>query len=216
MRMTYLKAIFKRAVQGATVLLLGAAAASAQQQINLTAGPANAAMPDGSTVPMWGYSCGTPLSATTIPASTATCAPLNPNAGVGGWSPVVITVPTGATGGLTINLTNNLSFTPTGATIANTVPTSIMIVGQVGGGLGSASTTTPAIPHATQGVTWPTANNGPTFVPPPQGPRVQSFGTEVAAGATTLLPAWPLLKPGTYLLESGTHPSIQVPMGLYG
>jgi len=27
---------------------------------------------------------------------------------------------------------------------------------------------------------------------------------------------WPLLKPGTYLLESGTHPSIQVPMGLYG
>ena len=44
---------------------------------------------------------------------------------------------------------------------------------------------------------------------------MQSFGTEVAAGATTAL-TWPLLKPGTYLLESGTHPSIQVPMGLYG
>jgi FtsP/CotA-like multicopper oxidase with cupredoxin domain len=44
---------------------------------------------------------------------------------------------------------------------------------------------------------------------------VQSFGTEVAAGATTAL-TWPALKPGTYLLESGTHPSIQVPMGLYG
>src|SRR5262249_22568406 len=27
---------------------------------------------------------------------------------------------------------------------------------------------------------------------------------------------WSNLKPGTYLIESGTHPSIQVPMGLYG
>src|SRR4029077_20704735 len=51
--------------------------------------------------------------------------------------------------------------------------------------------------------------------PPVQGPRVQSFGTEVAAGATTGL-TWSALRPGTYLLESGTHPSIQVPMGLYG
>ena len=41
------------------------------------------------------------------------------------------------------------------------------------------------------------------------------MGTEVTAGTTTSL-TWPLLKPGTYLLESGTHPSIQVPMGLIG
>src|SRR5207248_3476308 len=32
-------------------------------------------------------------------------------------------------------------------------------------------------------------------------------------GSTTGAPA---LKPGTYLIESGTHPSIQGPMGLYG
>ena len=205
--------IFKSAVARAglavSLLLAGGAAAYAQQQINLTAGPANAAMPDGTTVPMWGYSCGTVVS-----GSNATCAALNPNAGAG-WSPVVITVPAGSAGGLSINLTNNLKFGAGGAT---TIPTSITIVGQVGGGLGSlAQRTTVASPtHATQSVTWPTANSGPTNVPPNQLPRVQSFATEVAAGSTTLLPPWPLLKPGTYLIESGTHPSIQGPMGLYG
>ena len=45
---------------------------------------------------------------------------------------------------------------------------------------------------------------------------MQSFSTEVASGKTTLIPAWANLQPGTYLLESGTHPSIQGPMGLYG
>jgi hypothetical protein len=236
MRFHQLKATMKTAVLVTTVLLLGVGLAVAQQQVNLTAAPTVATMPDGSQVPMWGYSCG--ALATTI-TSSATCAQLNPNAGTG-WSPVVITVPTGATGGLQINLTNNLSFTPTGTTTANAIPTSIMIVGQVGGGLGAVtatcvstststtgSTCTPSPAHGAQSVTWPTANSGPTNTPPFQGPRVQSFATEVAAtasctpSATTTCPAgtalnWPLLKPGTYLLESGTHPSIQVPMGLYG
>src|SRR6185312_14470352 len=54
-----------------------------------------------------------------------------------------------------------------------------------------------------------------TFCPPTQGKRVQSFGTELAHGATGPL-VWKDLKPGTYLIESGTHPSIQGPMGLYG
>src|SRR5271169_6030932 len=206
MRFHQFKATMKTAVLVTTVLLLGVGLAVAQQQINLTAGPATAQMPDGSLVPMWGYSC-TALASTVT--SSATCSALNPNAGTG-WSPVVITVPSGAAGGLQINLTNSLSFAN-----SNTVPTSIMIVGQVGGGLGSARTTTPSPTHGEQQVTWPVASSGPTNVPPPQGPRVQSFGTEVAAGATTAL-TWGLLKPGTYLLESGTHPSIQVPMGLYG
>src|SRR5579864_8087856 len=207
MRFHQLKATMKTALLVTTLLLLGAGLALGQQQINLTAGPTTATMPDGSQVPMWGYSCGA-----IVTGSAATCAPLNPGA-AGGWSPVVITVPTGT--GLTINLTNNLSFTPAGSTSANTIPTSIMIVGQVGGGLGGSRTSTPSPEHPTQTVTWPTANSGPTNTPPPQGPRVQSFATEVAAGATTSL-NWSYLKPGTYLLESGTHPSIQVPMGLYG
>ena len=76
-------------------------------------------MPDGSILPMWGYSCGTAVTGT-----TATCAKLNPAAT--GWSPVVITVPTTASSGLSINLTNNLTFLN-----GNKVPTSITIVGQL-------------------------------------------------------------------------------------
>ena len=71
---------------------------------------------------MWGYSCGD-----VVQGSTATCAKLNP-ASIG-WSPVVITVPTGQD--LQINLTNNLSFA------GNDIPTSLVIVGQLGGGLGT-------------------------------------------------------------------------------
>jgi hypothetical protein len=153
------------------------------------------------------------------------------------WSPVVITVPTGATGGLQINLTNNLVFTPqTSGATANNIPTSIMIVGQVGGGLGNANlrTTTASPDHSkAQGTyTWPIAGGAGSGTPPVQGPRVQSFAAEVAPVVATTTAAcvapttavttgcasltWPLLKPGTYLLESATHPSIQVPMGLIG
>ena len=99
MQFNHLKATLKTAVLVTSVLLLGAGLAVAQQQVNLTAGPAFATMPDGSMVPMWGYSCGAAVT-----GSTATCAALNT---AGGWSPVLITLPTGS--GLTINLTNNLS-----------------------------------------------------------------------------------------------------------
>src|ERR1700736_2660717 len=101
----------------ASVLLLASGASFAQQQINLSARPTTAALPDGSTVPTWGYSC-TPLA--TGVTSTATCAPLNPAATTPGtWSPVVITVPTGQ--GLQINLTNNLTFATGTSTPPNTV-----------------------------------------------------------------------------------------------
>jgi hypothetical protein len=159
-------------------------------------------------------------------AATATAGPA--------WSPVVITVPIGASGGLQINLTNNLTFTPSGAATPNNIPTSIMIVGQVGGGLGNVAqrTTTMSPDHsnAQSTYTWPTANLSGTGAPPLQGSRVQSFGTEVepvaagtaptcvstgpAAGCAAL--TWSLPRAGTYLLESGTHPSIQAPMGLIG
>src|SRR5215472_13603872 len=114
MRFHYLKGL-KTAVLSISVLLLVAGVSFAQQQINLTAGANTITLPDGSAVPMWGYTCGTAVT-----GSTATCV----NTKAAGWSPVVITVPTGA--GLTINLTNSLP-----------VPTSITIVGQLGGGLGT-------------------------------------------------------------------------------
>ncbi len=295
MRYQNLKATLKAALQLASLLLVGAVAAFGQQTINLTAAPTTVTMPNGATVPMWGYFCGAPLA-----TSTATCARLNPNAPaapawtantvyalnalvldsngnvqkataagtsgaaaptwstvaatptpdgatlvwtfqgtltsfvatISGWTPPIITVPYVPAGtSLTINLTNSLSFTPTGGGSPNTVPTSLTIVGQIGGGLGTTGptcldsnnvahgvtcTTSPDHSNLTSNsVTWSTVGVAPGFVPPPQGPRVQSFATEVAAGATTSL-TWSDLRPGTYLMESGTHPSIQGPMGLYG
>src|ERR1700688_1691768 len=208
MRFNNLKPTAKTALMALSILLLGVGMSVAQQQVNLTAGPATLTTPDGATVPMWGYSCGA-----VVTGSTATCGPLNTLAP--GWSPVVITVPTGQS--LTINLTNNLSFTPTGSTTPNTVPTSMTIVGQLGGGLGSTAKIVPSPTHPPLSPTWPVAGGTATFTPPPQGPRVQSFSTEVAAGATTATAlTWTNPRPGTYLIESGTHPSIQGPMGLYG
>ncbi|MBZ5569653.1 MAG: hypothetical protein LAN64_17640 [Acidobacteriia bacterium] len=204
MRLNDFKTSLKTAVLAVTILLLGVGV-SAAQQVNLTAGPTTATLPDGNTVPMWGYSC----DAVQPTGSTATCAKLNPAAP--GWSPVVITVPTGSN--LTISLTNSLTF-PTSGTPTN-VPTSLTIVGQLGGGLGTAPVRTPSPTHAAQGATWPAADPTTVNNPPPQPDRVQSFATEVAAGATTAL-TWTAPRAGTYLLESGTHPSIQGPMGLYG
>src|SRR5258705_10639260 len=114
MRSNYLKTL-KTAVLAISVLLLGASVSFAQQAVNLTAGGANLILPDGSSVPMWGYTCGAVVS-----GSTATCAKSNPTAV--GWSPVVITVPTGQD--LQINLTNHLLFGPS-VLSANKIPTSL-------------------------------------------------------------------------------------------
>ena len=207
----------------ASVLLLGSGACYAQS-VNLTAGPTNAILPDGSIVPMWGYSCNGVAGAAPAP----TCAALNPVArqglpantsSAGIWSPVVITVPYVSTGTtLTINLTNNLTFNGTN------IPTSLVIVGQLGGGLGavgagctSGTTCTPSPDHsgAQSVASWPIVSSTVTpGNPPTQGNRVRSFGTEVGTSATAL--TWTNLNPGTYLIESGSHPSIQGPMGLYG
>src|SRR5580704_17131623 len=112
-----LKAIVKTALRGAGVLLFGAGIGSAQTTVNLTAGPCSLITPDGASVPMWGYTCGSGNTAGTSRAA-------NPNGS--GWSPVIVTVPTGST--LTVNLTNSLQFAN-----SNGVPTSLMIVGQLGG-----------------------------------------------------------------------------------
>src|SRR5215468_2997712 len=121
MRSTYLKNTLKTAVLAATILLLGAGL-SFGQSVALTAAPSQLTMPDGSTVPMWGYTCGA------VSGTGVSCAALRPGS-AGSWSPVVITVPSG-TATFTVNLTNNLSFSGVG------IPTSLTIVGQLGGGLG--------------------------------------------------------------------------------
>lgn len=45
--------------------------------------------------------------------------------------------------------------------------------------------------------------------------RVVSF-THVAQPGETVVYEWTNVQPGTYLYQSGTHPAVQVPMGLYG
>lgn len=77
--------------------------------------------------------------------------------------------------------------------LKNTLPVSVSIVipGQFGGG----------------DPTWTTDANGRR--------RMQSMTHETAAGSEGTY-TWSSLKPGSYLYQSGTHPSIQVPMGLYG
>lgn len=213
MRVSNFKSATIKSALAATLLLSGGGAALAQS-VSLTAAPTSTTLSDGSVVPMWGYSCGAVSNATCTalnPTVAAAQATVPPSAPASAWSPVVITVPYSSTGtNLTINLTNNLTFAN-----SNTVPTSLVIVGQIGGGLGSTPTTTPSPDHSTvRQQTWPIVT-GATAPAPAQGSRVQSFGTEVAAGATTTL-TWNNLLPGTYLIESGTHPSIQAPMGLYG
>src|ERR1035438_6745255 len=102
MRTNNLKDKSKAALRVVGILSFAAVAAFGQQVVNMTAAPTSLTLPDGSTVPMWGYSCGT-----VVVGSTAKCAALNP--APTGWSPVVITVPTGQT--LQIKLTNSLTFT---------------------------------------------------------------------------------------------------------
>lgn len=46
--------------------------------------------------------------------------------------------------------------------------------------------------------------------------RVRSFTAEAAAFGGSQSYTWNNLKPGTYLYHSGTHPQLQVQMGLYG
>ncbi len=177
------------------------------QQINLTAGPTSASLPDGKSVPMWGYTCGSVHPAPPQPAPR-----LNPNAG-GGWSPVVITVPTGSRPADQPDEQPFVCPWQQRSDIDDDRRPAGRRLGSVG-----QRTTTPSPEHSTQtDVTWSTAAAAAqSFTPPTQGPRVQSFGTEVAAGANAVSLTWNNLRPGTYLLESGTHPSIQVPMGLYG
>ncbi len=218
----------------ASLLLLasGLAGVASAQSVNLTAAPTTTTLPDGQVVQMWGLFCNDAGS------SGATCATAKDPTVVTAtaWAPPVIRVAAGAT--LTINLTNNLNFA------AYHAPTSLVIVGQVGGGLGNAAlrTTMPSPHHDAQGTSWPgtrgdvdpstctSADPGAaaaagTFCPPAQADRVRSFGTEVAAAGQTLVApqvasgsalTWAGLRAGTYLIESGTEPSIQGAMGLYG
>src|SRR5512140_1993033 len=134
--------------------------------VNLTAQRMTTTLRDGAAAPTWGY------------CESSACASAT------SWTPGP-TIVAAAGDTLTIHLTNNLP-----------VPTSLVVLGQLGGGLG-APQTMPSPPHGGQNhTTFP--GNGPApapFVPPAQGSRVRSFGTEVAPGTSSTL-TWENLKPG--------------------
>jgi len=48
------------------------------------------------------------------------------------------------------------------------------------------------------------------------GGRIVSFAPEASPGGGTATYTWGGVKPGTYLYQSGSHPAVQVQMGLYG
>jgi len=138
----------------------------------------------------------------------------------GKWPGVSITI-------LTISLTKQSLVH--GRYRHDTVPTSLVILA-AGRWLGAAPVTTPSPPHAAQGPTWPLRGSRfrlPTVHCP--GPcwrgSLGTFARRLSRTASSRSPLevvfgtpaifWSNLKPGTYLIESGTHPSIQGAMGLY-
>ena len=175
-------------------------ASAATVDVALTAQRATATMTDGAKVPMWGYcvSSATPASAA-VGAACATAATWTPG-------PTLYAAP-GDT--LVVTLSNQLP-----------VATSFVILGQFGGGLGQPVNDPqgPIVHPTVTTTTWPVKTGG-SFTPPTQGSRVRSFVPEAAAMGTTpgsQIYTYAGLKPGTYLYETGTHPSLQAPMGLYG
>lgn len=183
------------------LLLLGA--------LGLAAGPALAldyylaakafdmTMPDGATVSMWGYvedPGGTCYAATDIAARLA-CIDALPTPTVPG--PKLTVAPNESGNELRIFLSNGLP-----------EPTSIVIPGQ-------------EMPFTALN------NNGPTWLDGSTGPRpgadarVRSFGREAPPNGGRQAYLWNddranPFQPGTYVYHSGTHPQVQVQMGLYG
>jgi FtsP/CotA-like multicopper oxidase with cupredoxin domain len=151
-------------------------------------------LPDGSSVPMWGYvedKAGTCYNATDN-QTRLSC--------IGGLSdPTLpgprITVPTGDS--LTVYLSNGLP-----------EPTSLIIPGQ-------------ELPTSTAG-NGPTWNDGTAGARASAAQRVRSYGLEAAANGGREQYVWSaaggneLARSGTFLYHSGTHPQKQVYMGLYG
>lgn len=135
----------------------------------LRADTVNVTMPDGVTVPMWGY--------VLTDSNFATGTPSVPG-------PALVVPPGDTT--LTVHLKNNLP-----------EATSIVIPGQV-----AAMT--------------PVWDNGMSGARPSASARVRSFTHEALVGGGTADYTWSNVKPGTYLYHSGTHPQVQVQMGLYG
>jgi FtsP/CotA-like multicopper oxidase with cupredoxin domain len=161
-------------------LLLGAAACSKSKpdpaEYWLCAKAGGLTMPDGVSVPIWGWVLDSPGFA-------GGCAgePTLPG-------PALSVGPYDAT--LTVHLRNLLP-----------EPTSIVIPGQT-------AVMTP--------VWWDGTTATTTGVRTSPAQRVRSFTHEAAEDGGEATYFWASIRAGTYLYHSGTHPQVQVQMGLYG
>ncbi|MEQ1686122.1 MAG: hypothetical protein ABL916_20940 [Burkholderiaceae bacterium] len=180
------KFLLRTAAAGLVALFSSQAQAAA---VTLCAQPFTKLVVAGVNVPMWGYSAGA-------------CG--NPSA-----PGPVITVPTGDTA-LTVTLINSLP-----------VPTSIVLAAQAlpsaisADGTGNSSTAPVMAPDVVGPVCSPSAAAPVGDPNHPLTCRVRSFTGETAPG-TTRVYTFSNLRPGTYLYQSGTHPQVQVQMGLAG
>jgi hypothetical protein len=182
----------KRTMLSAAILgLLGFGASfsalAAPYPVNLCAGEFEKELADGTTVTMWGYSRGVSVASGNGIVESNGCAGPFTSPGP------LIDIPDNqgrlSWDGLSIKLTNTLSRS-----------TSLVIPGTVKG-------------------------MSPQLFTPPNDPdtpadesliqRVRAFDVEALPdGSQTYI--WENLQPGSYMYHSGTHPQVQVQMGLYG
>src|SRR5437660_1911484 len=94
MRSKRVNATFKAAVSAVIFLLLTAAVSLGQVTVTLTASRQTTILPDGNTVPMWGWTCDA------ASATAGNCLALNRTPQTGGtvWQPPLITAPYVTTG----------------------------------------------------------------------------------------------------------------------
>ena len=184
---------------GAGALMLAALPLAVTQALAATqllrADTVSVTMPGGAIVPMWGYA-----------ADNAVCG----SGGVTVPGPAVTVPPTDTT--LTVTLKNCLP-----------EPSSVVINGQLASAVAPVWIEPALIPNGLGG-----QKANPAFPNTYTGSRpagnvtavARSFTAEAAALGGIQTYTWGSatspLKPGSYLYQSGTHPQVQVQMGLYG
>ena len=189
--------------------------AAAAVALMLVAGPAAAAdywlaakaytktLPDGSSVPMWGY------VEDTGDGTNAHCYDITGGGSVALRNACVAALPDPVAPGPRLTVQPNETLFRIYLTNGLPEPTSIVVPGQ-------------EIPFSSNTVTGPTWNDGTTGPRTDPAQRVRSFGVETAANGGRRAYVWansrgnPFVSPGTFIYHSGTHPQKQVYMGLYG